>query len=96
MVVLAVGGGIFLTAILEFVIWVDAFRREEASLSNADETQRIRWGEAAAWGDYIGVVAAHGMTTLGLAVSGELVFLFVAKEIIVKSSWGLAASTPGK
>ena len=52
--VLAVGGGIFLTAILGFMIWVAAFRNEEAALSNADETQRIRWSEATARGDYIG------------------------------------------
>ena len=52
--VLAVGGGLFLTAILGFIVWVAAFRDEVVNLSRADETQRISWSESAARGDYIG------------------------------------------
>ena len=54
MTILAVGGGVFLTAILGFLVYVAAFRNEAVNLSKADETQRISWSESAARGDYIG------------------------------------------
>ena len=39
----------------------------------------------------LAVVVAYGVTTLGPVVSGEFVLLFVAQEILMKSSWNLAA-----
>ncbi len=54
MMILAVVGGIFLTVILGFVVWVAAFRQDDRTWSIADGPQRLHRGEAEARGDYVG------------------------------------------
>ena len=54
MTVLVLVGGGFLMALLGFVIWVAAFRRDDNTWSTWDGPQRLRKGEAGARGDYIG------------------------------------------
>ena len=54
MTVLVSVGGVFLMALLGFVIWVAAFRRDYYTWSTGDAPQLLRKGDAEARGDYIG------------------------------------------
>ena len=54
MMILTIAGGVFLLALLGFVTWVAAFRRDDDIWSTADGPQRLRKGEAEARGDYVG------------------------------------------
>ena len=54
MLVLTIAGGVFLVAILGFVVWVAAFRHRAGTLSIADAPQGLNGDDAATRGDYIG------------------------------------------